>query len=378
MRVGGVDTNATTQMVSAEGFSAHLATMPKRGEACRFVVHLPDGTAQVGEAVCKNAIADLCGFSIQFERDDATAAWEKFIAQEEATGSLWRMIGRYTHASPDGGGGSAREVTVDAGMVSAPQTSPGATPQPPDVAPTGRLRFHTVGENGEAYRVLFERFESTEGVDCDLAERITGFADLAARAVLRVLDDEIVLRFIDDGPALRVRVCEQRRGGYAYIHESVDRGAALVSLAVGELILIEIDGEPVHPYFSLDELERIACDTFRSDMVQPMFAPPSAPVPRAPEPITFATPPPIAGVAAVQRAQQDAAQIETRSYGERTIELFPQVWARANIEGAMLLGPVMRDKQRALLLVLVGPGAPRVLRLDDDTDVSLLGRSPTG
>ena len=76
---------------------------------------------------------------------------------------------------------------------------------------------------------------------------------------------------------------------------------------------------------------------------------------------------------ALRVAQGATAQVERRTYGDRTIELFPQVWARSRqADGFDVMGPTLRDGQRCLMLVLVGAGAPRILRLDDGSDVKLM------
>ncbi len=348
MRLPGGDVDALTQQVAHEGFSLRLPEPLPVGTVCSFIVHLPDGTAHVGKAECRNVSAGaLCGFSLSFE-DDSRRHWQAFIAQEEHTGSLWRMIGRYTAPS-----GTARGFVLD----EIPNTN------------TGAMTFHTVGENGEAYRILFERGESDLGPDADLMA-VPGFQNLAERAVHRVLREPVTIKLVDDAPAQSVRVVELNRGGYAYV-ETGGQTATLVSLGVGEVMLIDCSDMEVFPSFTDEELERIACDTFRRDLPEPMFGRPEK---ISPAPVLFDAPPDVTGLDAVRRAQDGAAHVETRLYGERKIDLFPQVWARAVDDGHALMGPVMRDGDRALLLVLVGPKAPRVLRLSADSEVALLGR----
>jgi hypothetical protein len=392
---GDIDT--FTSMVSLQGFSARLPTQVSSNLESTFVAHLPDGQAVVGDAITRTSMPDgMTGFEIMLDAS-ANTAWASFIDEEGSTGSLWRMIGRYTSGS--GETASARAVvyteqksTVPVIAMQArahqtgapPPASEASTDDVEDTKPVA-LRFHTVGENGEAYRLCFATRPSTIGIDSDLVQKIDGFAKVAEKAVARILDEPVVIRMSDNAMAQEVRVAELSRGGYAYVQGGDGtHGAGLVSLVVGELILVEVDGRPIFPSFTEMELEQIACDTFPSDLTRPLFPTVTASSSasrsaseggrQAPAPITFETPPPVNGVDAVRRAQDTAERKERRVYGTRTIDLYPAVWARTKVDGSEAMGPSMRDGERVLVLVLVGPGAPRVVKLDENSDVSLLAR----
>lgn len=386
LRLPSGDVDTFTAMVAIKGFSARLPHAVERGTEASFLVHLPDGTTVLGDAVARTSMQDgMTGFEITLD-PDGLENWAGFIDEEGSTGSLWRMIGRYTAGR--GADASARAVTTTqpvatipvATMQSVSLAGPDSTsPSTGDEEDTKRvvLRFHTVGENGEAYRLAFKSRPSTVGIDCDLVRTIDGFAKLAEKAVSRVLDEPVILRMSENAMPLEVRVAELARGGYAYVQGDESVPAGLVSLVVGELILVEIDGQSVFPRFSEGELEQIACDTFPSDLTRPLF-PPSTTQSESgralPEPVQFESPAPVTGVSAIRRAQDTAGRRERRVYGTRAIDLFPAVWGRATKDGAECMGPTMRDGDRVLLLVLVGPGAPRVLKLDDQSVVSVLGR----
>ena len=71
-----------------------------------------------------------------------------------------------------------------------------------------------------------------------------------------------------------------------------------------------------------------------------------------------------------QAASEDA---QRRRYGEREIFFHPSVWAKVRDEdGNELMGPTMQDGPRLCVLALVGPGSPRVVRLTQASDVTLL------
>src|SRR5581483_6741295 len=176
--------------------------------------------------------------------------WESFIDEEESTGSLWRMIGRIAAAPDDAFAPRGLKERVDA----------------------DDLRFHTAGENGEAYRVAFEKHPSDDALTCDLSSSLPGFAPLAARLVKRVLRAPMTLR-LDAGKLVTARVAELLRGGYAYVQGDAETPTGLVALGAGELVLVSKNGKFVFPYFSDADLERIACDTFRRDLGRPVFTP---------------------------------------------------------------------------------------------------------
>jgi len=384
LRLPSGDVDTFTAMVAIKGFSARLPQQVARGTEASFLVHLPDGTTVLGDAVVRTSMQDgMTGFEITLDAEGAEN-WAGFIDEEGSTGSLWRMIGRYTAGR--GADASARAVTttqpvatvaaMQSVSIGAPDTVPSSTGEEEDTKRVV-LRFHTVGENGEAYRLAFATRASTVGIDCDLARTVDGFAKLAEKAVSRVLDEPVILRMSENAMPLEVRVAELARGGYAYVQGDETLPAGLVSLVVGELILVEIDGQSVFPRFSEGELEQIACDTFPSDLTRPLFPPSSSQSESGralPEPVNFESPAPVTGVSAVRRAQDTAGRRERRVYGTRAIDLFPAVWGRATKDGAECMGPTMRDGERVLLLVLVGPGAPRVLKLDEQSVVSVLGR----
>jgi hypothetical protein len=78
------------------------------------------------------------------------------------------------------------------------------------------------------------------------------------------------------------------------------------------------------------------------------------------------------GFDAVRFAQAAASDVQKRRYGERDIFFHPSVWAKVVVDNAELMGPTMHDEGHVCLLALVGPGAPRVVRLSPSSTVSLL------
>ena len=78
------------------------------------------------------------------------------------------------------------------------------------------------------------------------------------------------------------------------------------------------------------------------------------------------------GYDAVRFAQTAAETVQTRRYGMRDIHFHPSVWAKVTLDDGEFMGPTMQDEGRVCVLALVGPGAPRVVRLTPQSKVSLL------
>jgi hypothetical protein len=368
LRVAGGELEASTRTVSRHGFDLRVPGAPEIGSHTPVVLRLPDDLVIEGHAVCRSkGVRDLCGFSLDLDAENE-ARWDAFMDQEEATGSLWRMVGRWATSRGDEKE-AVRSVLKKGPLGPLFKLLPSDEREDPerDVS----LRFFMTGENGEAYRICFERHASTAGIKSDLVKELPGFRELAERDVARVLDQPMLLRVSESQPVVSARVCELVRGGYAYVQGGEGLPTGLVGLATGELVLIEVDGERVFPTFTDDDLERVACDTFRFDMPRPVFR---RTVAATPDAETVMKPAKLEGTDAVLAAQSSSETVQTRTYGERSIKLFPEVWARAvDDAGREVMGPTMRDGDRTLLLALVGPESPRVVRLEVARQVSLLG-----
>ncbi|MBI1948702.1 MAG: PilZ domain-containing protein [Deltaproteobacteria bacterium] len=350
---GGV-VAAQTQGVSRRGCSVRLVPpLPDVGSELPITLELPSGTSIDGRATCRNHLqGGICGMSLALA-GDAALLWESFVDEEEQTGSLWRMIGRIARAPDDAMAprGVHARVAHD------------------------EVRFHTVGENGEAYRVAFERHPADAPESCDLAARLPAFLEVARQQVTRMLREPLQLSFDDGQSVVSARVGELARGGYAYVSEA--DGVGLVALCVGELVLVSRNGQTVFPHLTGDDLERVACDTFRRDLQRQVFARPRglrpAPVTLPPLPVRPTPPAKFKeGLGAVRFAQAAAEDVQMRVYGDRQIWFHPTVWARVDDEGTELMGPTLQDGDRVCVLALVGPGAPRVVRLEEDSRVKLL------
>jgi len=358
----------TTQTVgvSRTGLSVRLSPPPALDESMAVAINLPDGRVVDGRARCRAHMPGcLCGMSLEFDGKNQ-ATWDAFVDEEESTGSLWRMIGRIADAPDDAF--APRGVTVRS-------TTAGETKQ---------QRFHTTGENGLAWRLAFHKHQTDPAEESDLCVRLPGFREPGRRLVRRVLRTDVTLRLDTSSAPFPARIVELNRGGYAYVQTEP---VGLVSLGVGELLLVESDGQTEFPHFTPLELEQIACDTFRHDLNRPMFKPSTSP--RSPPPVPL---PPLvpnapgtsakgmtvessrfrAGFDAVRFAQAAAENVQTRRYGERDIFFHPSVWAKVEVEEGELMGPTMQDEGRICVLGLVGPGAPRVIRLTQQSKVQLL------
>jgi hypothetical protein len=74
----------------------------------------------------------------------------------------------------------------------------------------------------------------------------------------------------------------------------------------------------------------------------------------------------------VRFAQAAADDVQMRKYGDREIWFHPSVWARVKNDEGELMGPTLQDGDNICVLALLGPGAPRVVKLTSQSRVSVL------
>lgn len=359
-----------TEEVSLAGFSAPCAHAVEVGHRVDFVLHLPDEKELEGHAMTVRCGADgNAGFACHFNADGA-AAWEALLAQEQVNGGVWRMVSRYvTGAGAEKEGGRA---VLDRGSL---RSRPDAASEEPVV-----MRLHMVGENGEAYRVAFEKYPSDRPEDAEAARANPKLLELTRRTVARMLREEVFLKRSPRAPVIHARLVELLRGGYGYVSVLASGQPSLVGLQGSELIGIEADGKPVFPFFDQADLDRIAMDTFRRE-VEP------APKPVSPAPalvseerfsaayahkLVDARHPDAMTVAEVLDAMAVAERVQRRNYGGRWVRLFPDLWleaSRPGVRSAPVRGFAMHDGHAACLFVLSGPGAPCVVRLDEQDQI---------
>jgi hypothetical protein len=356
---------SVTVNISRRGVRAHIVPPPSVASEVRVTLHLPNGIRVSGIGRCRSRLPDgVCGLELELSGESLTH-WNEFIDEEEATGGLWRMIGRAARAPEDALGPRGLHVTVA----------------------SSDLLFHTVGENGEAYRIAFDKHPSDPIEQCDLVKTLPGFKELAQRLVSAVLREPLTLKLDDRSAAVTVRVAKIQVGGYAWIQGDGIAPTSLIALTGGELVLVARNGASVFPHFTQQELERIACDAFRTDLPSPVFSGNSShrvvdaepPDPSRPTPADLPPPPNAArapatanGFLAVRAAQTAASDVQIRRYGDKDIFFYPSVWARVREGTDGLMGPTMHDGIRVSILALIGSGTPRVVHVDEQSAVELL------
>ncbi len=232
----------TTEDVSHAGFSAPCPRLPEEGSSFGFTVTLPDGREVKGTGSAMRVSGELAGFSCEFAAD-AQAAWDAFLAQEQGSGGVWRMLSRYARSESDTGRAIVEKGRFEA-LFQREQAS--------------AVRLHMVGENGEAYRVAFEKDPGSPLEESPF--------ELVKRAASRMLSRDVFLRRSPGGAIEALRVVELKRGGFAYVVQQANGKASLMGLHGSELMVIEVDGSAVFPHFTVEELERIAADTFRREV----------------------------------------------------------------------------------------------------------------
>ncbi len=370
LQLPGGELETTTEEISLAGFSAPCSSLPETGTKFPFTVHLPDGNTVSGNAAAvriANA-GGLCGFSAEFEQDQLPA-WSAFIQQEHGQGGVWRMLGRWV-----GGGASEEEVR--------------------SVREKGALgnavRLHMVGENGEAYRIAFEKHPSEAPETSAFAKASPRLLDFAKKAISRILMHDVDLRRSPTAPIESVRLVEMLNGGFGYLVQHAGGNPGLMGLHGSEMIVVEVDGKLVFPFYTPEDLERIAADTFRREAEPKKEPAPKAPVTELKEErfadaythqqvetkaLTRVT------HTELREAMVQSQRKQTRKYGERTLRLFPDVWIEVQRPGVWeqpVRGFAMEDGQALCVFVLVGQGAPRVVKLEGKDQVFNIRGGPAG
>ncbi len=372
----------TTDEVSLAGFSAPCADLPEVGSQFGFVVYLPDGGTVTGKACAMRLNSDgLAGFSAEFEPAQL-AAWESFLTQEQANGGVWRMLSRY--ALYGGEQKEAARSVLEKTRLGVLFKKLGET-KPEEEAPAV-MRLHMVGENGEAYRIAFEKHPADPPESAPFAQKDPRLLELLARAATRVLSQDVVLKRAAGAEAAPVRLVELKRGGFGYVVQHASGKPSLMGLQGSELIAIDVDGKSIFPFFEPAELDRIALDTFRrevEDEPKPAAAAPAAGPLReerfskAYEHKEVQTQGAQAGT---QRELVDAMEapgmrIQTRVYGDRTLKLFPDLWVEVTRPSAWpepVSGFAMEDGVAICVFLMTGPGAPRVVRLEPTDRIAII------
>ena len=372
----------TTDEISLAGFSAPCPDLPEVGERFGFVVHLPDGNLVTGTA-CAMRLGGAglsAGFSCEFTPAQQPI-WEKFVDQEKGSGGVWRMIGRY--ATSSGEDQEAARSVLEKGPLGILFKKIGGSDKPAQEG-AGVMRLHMVGENGEAYRIAFEKHPSEPPEASAFANAPAKVLEFAKKAVTRVLSQEVVLKRSPHAQAESLRLVEMAKGGYGYVSQQVAGKFGLMGLHGSELIAIEVDGKSVFPFFTPDELDRIANDTFRVSEGPVQQAPAAAPPPALLGEERFSEKYEHKKLDSTSRAgctpkqlseAMDASQrVQTRVYGTRTLRLFPDLWLE--VQRASWTTPArgfaMEDGKALCIFVLVGADAPRIVRLENGDNVFII------
>ncbi len=368
----------TTDEISLAGFSAPCPDLPEVGTSFGFVVHLPDGTLVTGTA-CGMRLGPTgsAGFSAEFSPAQQQV-WEAFVAQEKASGGVWRMIGRYATAS--GEDQEAARSILERGPLGILFRRIGGDKPPEPNEAAGVMRLHMVGENGEAYRIAFEKHFSEPPGAAAFAGAAPKVLEVFRLAVARVLNQDVLLKRAPHAAVESLRLVEMTKGGFGYVAHQPGGKLALMGLHGSELIGIEVDGKPVFPFFDADELSRIASDTFRLA---------ESPVPQPVEPSVLGQERFSAQYAhkeldshnrvgctprQLSEAMDASQRVQKRTYGSRTLRLFPDLWLEVQRPAwsTPARGFAMEDGAALCIFVLVGQDAPRVVRLESGDVVSII------
>ncbi|MEW5739818.1 MAG: PilZ domain-containing protein [Myxococcota bacterium] len=373
----------TTEDISLAGFSAPCPDLPEVGTTFGFVVHLPDGRTVSGTASAMRVSDDgLAGFSCEFAPAELPA-WESFLQQEQASGGVWRMIARYASSSGEDAE-AARSVLEKGPFGILFKRIGGAEKKDAEAEAPTAIRLHMVGENGEAYRVAFEKHPSEPPEASAFASASPRVLELVRRACSRILSQDVFLKRSPQARVEPVRLVELSRGGFGFVVQHPGGKPGLMGLHGSELIAVEVNGKPVFPFFDAQDLERIACDTFRREPEEARAAPADKLAsPLREERFSPAYAHKVVNTRDTARTSEDelrrliaaSPRVQTRTYGQRTLKLFPDLWLEVERPKAWP-GPVrgftMEDGPALCVFVLEGKDAPRVVRLEAGDLLSLI------
>lgn len=375
----------TTEDISLAGFSAPCPDLPEVGTTFGFVVYLPDGRLVSGTASAMHVSPDrLAGFSCEFAPAELPT-WESFVKQEQDSGGVWRMIARY--ARSDGDDAEAARSVLEKGRFGFLFKKLGGEKKDEAEAPSA-VRLHMVGENGEAYRVAFEKHPSEAPEVSAFANAAPNVLAFAKRAVSRILTQDVYLKRSPHAKVEPVRLVEMTKGGFGFLVEHPGGKPGLMGLHGSELIAVEADGKPVFPFFDAADLERIACDTFRRAPEEPQPAEVHG-TPAKEERFSPAYAHKEVDTKGASRTTEEELRriltanqrVQTRTYGQRTLKLFPDLWLEVERPVAWpgaVRGFAMEDGLALCLFVLEGKGAPRVVRLEAGDLLSLIRAGTEG
>lgn len=371
----------TTEEVSLAGFSAPCPDLPEVGTAFGFVVYLPDARTVSGTASAMRVSPDgLAGFSCEFAPAELPT-WEAFVQQEADSGGVWRMIARYARSDRDDA--EAARSVLEKGRFGFLFKKLGGGDKKDEAAEApNSVRLHMVGENGEAYRVAFEKHPSEAPEASAFANAAPAVLEFAKRAVSRILTQDVFLKRTPHAKVEPVRLVEMTKGGFGYVVMHPGGKPGLMGLHGSELIAVEVDGKPVFPFFDAADLERIACDTFRRDP-DDARAPEAAGATAKEERFSPAYAHKVVDTKGARRTTQEelrrlltaTQRVQTRTYGPRTLKLFPDLWLEVERPVAWpgaVRGFAMEDGPALCLFVLEGKGAPRVVRLEAGDILSVI------
>lgn len=369
----------TTEEISLAGFSAPCAALPEVGTRFGFTVHLPDGTLVTGTASAMHLSPDgLAGFSCEFAPAQQ-ALWNAFVQQEQAAGGVWRMIARYALTGGEQQEAARSVLEKKPFGILFKRLGEKKPDEPPPETPVV-MRLHMVGENGEAYRLAFEKHPSDPPEVSPFVAATPSLLELARHTVARVLSQDVFLKRSPQAEVAPARLVELLRGGYAQAVLHPTAKPSLMGLHGGELLAVEVDGKSVFPFFTPEELAIIAHDTFRRE---PDDAAPAAPAPTPLREERFSaayehkevdTQPPAANTQVELLDAMAASQrVQTRTYGDRALRLFPDVWLEVRRPGAPpVRGFAMEDGAALCVFIMDGPDAPRVARLAPTDVISII------
>lgn len=236
---GGRSLVSLTREISKTGLFFFADPAPDIGEGLRITLH-PDGHASLSVNCVVRYILPGVGAGVEIggQPDPEVDRFRGFVEDQARSAKAWQLISGFVRSAIDGRETGAAEYE--------------------------QKEVIDVGENGEAYRVFFERYPPIAPDRTSLAEHPEALLQ-AQNQVLGVSSETVGIKLNARDRLRRVLLGQLRGGGYVAVVPPPTPSERFVfyTLSGREQIVIKEGDRAVYPFFTSADLARIKGDAVR-------------------------------------------------------------------------------------------------------------------